>query len=150
MLSSIKAFFEEHILVADESADNKQHALQLATAALLIELMRMDDHYHEQEQAALLVQLKTRFNLSDKEADTLVELASSELKQSTDYFQFTSLINQHFEYEEKLGIIEAMWEVAFADDDLDIDEEYLIRKVSDLIYVSHSDFIATKLKVKKQ
>ena len=150
MFSSIKAFFEEKILVVPSDSGRKEHALRLATTALLIEMMRMDDHFHEAEQQALVEQIKTLFSLSDEEIDQLVKLASSELKQATDYYQFTSLINQNFEYEEKLSIIEALWQVAYADNDLDIDEEYLVRKISELLYVSHSDFIAIKLRVKNK
>ncbi len=150
MFSSIKAFFEEKILVAPSDTDRKEHALRLATTALLIEMMRMDDHFHEAEQQALVQQVKILFGLSEAETDELVKLASAELKQATDYYQFTSLINQNFEYEEKLSIIEALWQVAYADNDLDIDEEYLVRKVSELLYVSHSDFIAIKLRVKNK
>ena len=53
------------------------------------------------------------------------------------------------EYEEKVGLIENMWRIAFSDEQLDKYEEHLIRKISDLIYVSHSDFIKTKLNVRK-
>ena len=148
MLSGIKAFFEEHILATEDSEGGKDHALRLATTALLIEMMRMDDHFHEAEQAALMQEIKSRFKLGDLETDALIELASEELKNSTDYFQFTSLINQHFQYDEKVKIVESLWEVAYADGDLDIDEEYLVRKISELIYVSHQDFISAKLRVK--
>ncbi len=149
MLSKIKAFFEEHMLVAEPSEEDKTHALHLATTALLIEMMRMDDKYHDSEQKVLLAQVKSRFTLSDEETSALVDLATTELKNATDYYQFTSLINQHFEYEQKIGIIEALWEVAYADNELDMDEEYLVRKISELIYVSHPDFISAKLKVRK-
>ena len=150
MFSSIKAFFEEKILAAPSDTDGKECAFRLATTALLIEMMRMDDHFHETEQQVLAQQIKTLFSLSEEETDQLVKLASSELKQATDYYQFTSLINQNFEYEEKLSIIEALWQVAYADNDLDIDEEYLVRKISELLYISHSDFIAIKLRVKNK
>ncbi|MDH3325255.1 MAG: TerB family tellurite resistance protein [Gammaproteobacteria bacterium] len=150
MLNAIKAFFEENILSSDKSEEGKQHALRLATTALLIEMMRMDDHFHDAEQKMLIVQIKACFKLTDTETEELVGLASAELQNSTDYYQFTSLINQHFEYNDKLPIIEALWEIAYADDALDIDEEYLVRKVSELLYVSHADFIAAKLRVKNR
>lgn len=148
MLSGIKAFFEEHLLASDKPEADRGNALRLATTALLIEMMRMDDHFHESEQTKLVEQVKLRFKLSDLETNALIDLASAELKNSTDYFQFTSLINQHFEYAEKVSIIESLWEVAYADNELDIDEEYLVRKVSELIHVSHNDFIVAKLRVK--
>lgn len=150
MLSAIKAFFEEKILSSNNTDENKQHALRLATTALLIEMIRMDDHFHKSEQKVLIAQIRTRFSLGTSETEELIALASAELQNSTDYFQFTSLINHHFEYEEKLQIVEALWEIAYADDALDIDEEYLVRKISELLYVSHPDFIAAKLRVKNR
>jgi len=150
MLSAIKAFFDENILANPDPGVDKTHALRLATTALLIEMMRMDDHFKAAEQAVLMAQIKQRFELTDLETKNLIELASAELQNSTDYYQFTSLINQHFEYDDKLHIIESLWEVAYADEALDIDEEYLVRKISELIYVSHQDFIAAKLRVKNR
>jgi len=150
MLTGIKRFFEENFLVSEPSEADKEHALQLATTALLVEMMRMDDHFHDAEQAALLETVKSKFSLSQQETEALIELASAELKESTDYYQFTSLINQHFEYSQKLEIIDALWMVAFADNELDMDEEYLVRKISELIYVSHPDFIASKLKIRPE
>jgi len=148
MLTGLKKFFEAHLLVSDKPEADKKHALRLATTALLIEMMRMDDHFHEAEQKKLMQRIKSWFELDDRESKELIALASAELKNSTDYFQFTSLINRHFEYAEKLNIIESLWEIAYADNTLDVDEEYLVRKISELIHVSHQDYIAVKLRVR--
>jgi uncharacterized tellurite resistance protein B-like protein len=58
------------------------------------------------------------------------------------------LINDSYDYEQKIELIENMWRIAFSDKRLDKYEDHLIRKVSELIYVSHSDFIKTKLKIR--
>ena len=73
-------------------------------------------------------------------------MAESEVEESVSLHQFTRLVNDNYNPEQKLALIESMWKVAFADGELDKYEDYLIRKVADLIYVSHSEFIRCKLK----
>jgi len=147
MLKAITSFFESNIEVDNDKSD-REHRFKLATAALLIEVSRMDDHYHEKEANALQLTLQNRFQLSKQETEELISLASQELNDSVDYFQFTALINSHFEYEDKVHLVELMWQIAYADNELDKDEEYLVRKVSELLYVSHTDFIRLKLAVR--
>jgi len=147
MLNAIKSFFESNMLLED-SKDSSEHSLKLATAALMIEMMRMDDHIHDDEELAMISLVKNKFQLTDEETNEIISLAKLELENSTDYFQFTSLINDQFSYAEKIHIIELLWQLAYADNVLDKDEEYLVRKISELLYVSHSDFISTKLKVR--
>jgi len=69
---------------------------------------------------------------------------------ATGYFEFTSLINKGFSYEQKVKVVEHLWEVAFSDASLDKYEEHMVRKIAGLIYVSHKDFIDAKLRVKKK
>jgi len=147
MLKAIKEFFEENIQQG-ATVQHQEHSLKLATAALMIEMMRMDDHIHEEEEKALVGLVQSKFQLSAEETSELINLAGSELENSTDYYQFTSLINDQFSYEEKVHIVELLWQLAYADKILDKDEEYLVRKISELLYVSHADFIGTKLKVR--
>ncbi|RLW56975.1 MAG: hypothetical protein B6D69_00780, partial [gamma proteobacterium symbiont of Stewartia floridana] len=81
------------------------------------------------------------------EAQTLMNLAEQEHRHSTDYFQFTTLINKNYSYEQKIRIIESLWQVAFADRQLHHYEEHVIRRLADLIHVSHGDFISAKHRV---
>lgn len=145
MLKAIKSFFEQNILFSEKQ--DKDHALKLASTALLLEMTRMDDLLHHKEWSVLLESVANKFQLNESETHDLLLLAQAELENSTDYYQFTSLINASFEYKDKCHIIELLWQVAFADGELDKDEEYLVRKISELLYVSHEDFIAGKLKV---
>ena len=71
-------------------------------------------------------------------------LAAAQRTQATDYYQFTSLINRGFSYTQKITLIQLLWEVAFSDGELDIYEEHLVRKIADLLHISHMDFIKTK------
>ncbi|MDT8428555.1 MAG: TerB family tellurite resistance protein, partial [Pseudomonadales bacterium] len=125
--------------------EESAHKLQLATAALLYELLKTDSHIDEQEIAVLTQVLQSRFGLSAAELAEIVALAETEAQQATSLYEFTTLINTHYDYSQKVALIDNMWQVAFADQHLDKYEESLIRKIADLIYVSHSDFIRTKL-----
>ncbi|MGD8559291.1 MAG: TerB family tellurite resistance protein, partial [Gammaproteobacteria bacterium] len=69
---------------------------------------------------------------------------------ATCYYEFTSLINDEFTPADKAQIIELMWQVAYADDELEKYEEALVRKIADLLYVPHTQFIAAKHRVKSQ
>jgi uncharacterized tellurite resistance protein B-like protein len=77
-------------------------------------------------------------------------MAEDEVWKSTGFYEFTSLINKGLTYEEKVKVIEYLWEVALVDTHLDKYEEHTVRKIADLIYVAHEDFIEAKLRVKKQ
>jgi len=148
MLKAIKQFFENHIGPIEEQNQDSEHRLRVATAALLIEIARADFHIEDQELEHIAAALKTKFQLSAEEVRELIALATQEAKQAISYYEFTSLINQGFSFEQKLKVIELMWQVAYADDYLQKYEEALIRKIADLLYIPHSDFIAAKHKVK--
>jgi len=146
MLLAIQQFFEQHIATTSSSTDTtcKEHALQLATAALLFEMMRMDDEISEQEKSLLTKLIGQRFTLSSDETEQLIQLAEQEATQAIDYHSFTSLINTHYSAEEKIDIVEHLWQVAYADGHINKYEDHLVRKIAELIYVPHSAFIAAK------
>jgi uncharacterized tellurite resistance protein B-like protein len=148
MLHSLKDFFDRYITAdRDESGEISEHALQLAAAALLIEISRMDNTIKEVERREISHLLREKFALTHKESTTLMALAEEEAKEAVDYYQFTSLLNKGFTAAEKVKLIECLWRVAYADRHLDKHQEYLVRKVTDLLYVSHRDFIAAKHRV---
>jgi len=147
MLSKLNNFLSRAI--GSSNTENRpEHTLQLATAALLIEVMRADADSTEQEQASILNILKERFRLSDLEVAHLSELGHKTVKGAHDFHQFTSLINQELELAEKVRIIEHMWQVAYADNQISAHENHLMRKVADLLYISHGDYIAAKMRAK--
>ena len=149
MLSSISNFFESHFDIQNEEIEvHSAHQLQLASAALMIELCKADQAIDETETAALVEILRTRFMLEQTELDELMQLAEQEARESTSFYQFTSLMNEHFEYAEKVMLIQNMWEVAYADGHIDRYEEHMIRKVADLLYLSHVDYIKSKHKAR--
>ena len=149
MFESIKQFFDKKLVyVEEEQPLSSTLRTDLACAALLIEVINSDQKLEEQETEAFLAVLKENLNISNEDIDELVELAQTQAKEATSLYEFTRLINDDYDYKQKIGLIENMWRIAFSDNNLDKYEDHLIRKISDLIYVSHSDFIKAKLKVR--
>jgi uncharacterized tellurite resistance protein B-like protein len=148
MLRSIKRFFDDHLVPANQDQEvNDEHVLRLAVAVLLLEVGESDYQDHPAERAAIIEAVKNHFNLEHDEADALIELAETERVGATDYFQFTSLINRSYDLEQKKRVLEVLWKVAFADDELHKYEEHLIRRLAELLHLPHRDFIAAKHRV---
>lgn len=146
MLSTIKSFFDNKLSATSEGASQTtERKLNLASAALMIEVMNSDHQLDDREAAAFLEVLSTSLGLAEDEVEELVELAEKQAQQATSLYEFTRLINDHYDYVQKVELVENMWRIAFSDETLDKYEEHLIRRIADLIYVSHSDFIKTKL-----
>lgn len=150
MLDKIKTFFEENLAPMAQGSDPavSAHRVQLASCALLLEMVRIDSDTSVVEQQTVLKAIRQSFDLSEQEAQTLMSLAAQELEQSTDYFQFTSLINQHFSPQQKIEVIEAMWRVAYSDKTIDAHERHLMRKIGSLLHVPHGDHMAAKARAK--
>ena len=150
MLDAIISFFETNISYSGDQAVESERTLRLATAALLVEVMHMDHSVDETEQQMVKKIIIDDYDLSDADANQLIDLARQEIEDATDYYQFTSLINKSLELADKVKIVEDLWRVAFADNQLDCYEEHMIRKVADLLYVPHREFIAAKHRVDKR
>lgn len=145
MLNAIKHFFEQNFV--DHQEQDIEHQLKLATAALLIEMMQQDGKTTDEEIQAVKAALGSKFSLGESETDTLLELAQEEARQAADFYQFTRLINDNFTPEKKIKIVENLWTISYADNDLDAHEEHMIRRIAELLYVSHKDMLKTKHKV---
>lgn len=156
MLNNIKQFFNQNLIPASsvlpngESDEAGTHATRLALAALLVEVAESDYRDAPEEHLMLLNIVKETFKLPQDEANEIIELARKEHENSTDYFQFTRLINDNYSAEQKIQLVESLWRVAFSDHHLDKYEEHVIRRIADLLYVSHSDFMSSKLRVQNE
>ena len=145
MLSSIRAFFDQK-LADPPSPDNLiASKTQLACAALFIEVMKADYELDDREKSELVSLLQSSLNIQEEDIQELMRLAQEEADQATSLYEFTRLINDEYSYSQKVQLVQSMWRIAFSDEQIDMYEEHLIRKVSDLIYVSHTDFIKAKI-----
>ena len=148
MLYRIKSFFDEHLAPgAQTSGGALEHMLHLATSALLLEMVQVDGESRPEQSEAAKIAVIEHLDLDEGEVTELLDLAAMELANSTDYFQFTSLINSTYSLEQKVDLIERLWRIAYANQSLHIHEEFLVRKIADLLYVPHSAFITVKHRV---
>ena len=141
MIDKIKSFFSKNVLEPEAETSSPD---QLATAALLIEVMVIDGDLDDQEMQAIAGTLSNMLDLTEEQIDQLIELSKEEVAEATSLYQFTKEINEHFDIEKKLSLMTAMWRVAFADGHLDKHEENIIRRVADLLHIRHSEYIRCK------
>ena len=145
MLKHIKTFFDQHLVPGSVTNDaHSEHVLRLAIAALLLEMTHMDGEVWQEQREAVETAALEHFDLADDETKELLELAEEERYESTDYYQFTSLINSNYTPELKTSLVELLWRIAYANETLHKYEEHLVRKIADLLHVPHSAFIAAK------
>jgi len=147
MFKTLQDFFQN--LAAPSPVDH-EHALRLAAAVLLVEVMRADPSIGEAERATVRSALGRHFSLQDAEVQQLVGLAEQEAKRANDFFLFTSRLNDHCGQPDKIALVEAMWQVAYADGLLDANENHVISKVAGLLHVTHGDYIAAKMRAKER
>jgi uncharacterized tellurite resistance protein B-like protein len=121
------------------SAEPRPDELQLAVAALLVEAARMDDSFDAAERSTIERLLAARFDLTPEAVHTLVEAAEQRVRDSAQYFPFTHMITTRLSTEQRVGIIEMLWEVAYADGVLDPQEDMLLRQIAGLIHVPDRD-----------
>jgi uncharacterized tellurite resistance protein B-like protein len=123
----------------DISRIDERNDPAFALAVLLIETARSDDRVTEREERIVEQALARRFGLQPFETARLVQAARQGAGRATDLYNFTRIVVQHFSEEERVGVIEMLWEVAYSDGALSGDEDTLIRRVAGLIYVSDRD-----------
>ncbi|MDH4573409.1 MULTISPECIES: TerB family tellurite resistance protein [Salinicola] len=149
MLDTVQQFFQR-VLATPQSDSRDVITTQLAVAALLSEILRADYETDPEELAMLRRMLMTQFSLDEVAVDELVEQAQRQVDEAVDHFQYVSLLNERYDYDQRVALIAAMWRLAYADHELAALEEHRIRRLADLLYVTHSDFIRTKLAVQEE
>lgn len=147
MIRTVKLFFEQFIQRDPVGSSDSSHGVRLATAALLVEMVGADYQQRQEEEQAVRSILQRDLQLTSDEAQQLFDLAVKEADSAACLHEFTQLINRSYSMDEKIMVVEMLWRVALADMELDKYEEHLVRKVADLLYVSHKDFIKAKHRV---
>ena len=147
MFKSITNLFQEKFRNGNDKIIDPQQIMHLASAALLLEVSRADFDIQDEELESIANSLIKRFDFSKQDAESLIELARTEQDSHVSIHPFVKIINDGCSADEKKILLEDLWRVAYADDKLDKYEEYQLRKIADLLYIPHSVFIQTKLKV---
>ena len=120
-----------------------------ALASLLYEAARVDTDVTNKDLEIAAESLRHLISISKAEADQLLIDASQPHNRPTAYHPLTKIINEQFSYGQKCALIKAMWSVAHSDNYADPNEDHIIRKISDLLYVAHRDFIHEKINARE-
>ena len=148
MLDIVKRFFSKTESETAKNSDQAtEHDVRVAACALFVEMARIDEKFTEAEMDTILSIVQDRYGLSREHADALVAEADKELDKSVDLWQFARLINENYSIDEKIEIIELLWQMVFVDGKMDRYEHYLMNKLKNLLRLSHDQLIAAKLRV---
>ena len=132
---------------AEESRSKK---LQVATAALLVEIAQADGDFSDDERKRIVDLMKAEFNLDDECVTELLDLSEQKVKDSISVYEFTSVINESFNQQEKLELIKNLWRIIYQDGKLDSHEDRLIKIIGSTMNLEHRDVIGAKLFVKQE
>jgi len=138
----LKSLFET--LFSEKIEQKQSSTRELASAALLIEVARADFDITPEELARLIDLLATTFDMSSEDVELVTQQANDQVENAVSLHDFTRVINEHCSPEERNELVGLMWDVAAADGDLSKYEDHLIRRVADLLYVPHQEFIRLK------
>ena len=148
MIDLVRRFFEKG--QGPGSADQgttESHDVRVAVCAIFLEMANIDGEFSASERDDVISLLKRQYGLSDQHVVDLMEASQKGLKDSIDLWQFTNLINQNYSRDEKIQIIEMVWQIVYADGRLDKHEDYLVHKLAKLLRLTDKDLIDAKLKV---
>jgi uncharacterized tellurite resistance protein B-like protein len=124
--------------------------LEVASAALFIEIARADGDFSDDERKRIIDLMKNEFDLDDECVNELLELSEKKVQQSVSVYEFTSIINEGFSQQEKLELLKNLWRVIYVDGKLDSHEDQLIKIIGTTMNIEHKDIIGAKLLVKDE
>jgi len=135
-------------LAQEDQTTVSQPMLEQVTAALMIQLAKVDQQIAIEELRIIRRFISTTFNIVEADLDELMKTAEVQADQSISLYEFTSLIHQRLSSEQKYEIVLNLWRIAYADGHLDKYEEHFIRRAAELIYVPHTEFMRAKHEAK--
>jgi|TARA_B110000914_G_scaffold59317_1_gene51465 uncharacterized tellurite resistance protein B-like protein len=150
-MKAISDFFKnitsnKQINIKPGSLESFEDEMILSICVLLIEVSKSDDDYDDLEKTKIIDLLEKQFSLNHDQIDTLMKMADKKNNEIVSLHEFTASINKEYTYSEKKNVIKMLWDIAYSDGRIDKYEDYTIRKISDLLYIKHSDFIKAKLR----
>ena len=142
ILEALKNLFKDKSLIAETE---EEEGVAIAAGVLMLEIARADDEIDDLEKEVVIEGIKRILCKTDDEIDRIFQQVITIVEESVSLFEFTSLINDSCTKKDKYNLLIFLWKVAYADGQMDKYEEYYIRKIKDLLYLSQSDFIKAKL-----
>ena len=149
MINKIKDLITKFGKEEEIQKDSNLTLLNNSCAALLVEIAFADKDFDETEKASLKQSLIETYAIDESDIEEIIRDAEETVSESTSLYGYTSIVNTEFQYEDKLKLLRNLWKIAYADGYLDKYEEHLLRKISDLIHISHSDYISIKLEIRE-
>ena len=149
MINKIKDLITKFGKEEEIQEESNLTLLNNSCAALLVEIAFADKDFDETEKASLKQSLIEAYAIDESDIEEIIRDAEDTVSESTSLYGYTSIVNTEFQYEDKLKMLRNLWKIAYADGYLDKYEEHLLRKVSDLIHISHSDYISIKLEIRE-
>lgn len=150
-MKSISDFFKD--ITSNKKTNIKPNSLEsfkdemvLCICVLLIEVSKSDDDYDDSEKEKIVDLLEKQFSLNHDQIDILMQMADKKNNEIVSLHELTATLNKEYTYSEKKNVIKMLWDIAYSDGRIDKYEDYTIRKISDLLYIKHSDFIKAKLR----
>ena len=150
-MKSISDFFKDitsnkKTNIEPNSLESFKDEMVLCICVLLIEVSKSDDDYDDSEKEKIVDLLEKQFSLNHDQIDMLMQMADKKNNEIVSLHEFTATLNKEYTYSEKKNVIKMLWDIAYSDGRIDKYEDYTIRKISDLLYIKHSDFIKAKLR----
>lgn len=150
MIERLKIVIQKLSISGQQGRALSDEENRMAAVALLVEVMMADSVIEDSEKEQLAISTMTLLNLTREESEQLIERAVKKHKELVSLYDLTSVINQQYDQAGKFELITHMWRVAYSDQQWDKYEEHIIRKVADLLYISHQDFVRAKVVVQEQ
>ena len=148
MINKIKDLIGNFSKTEELNEEPDLSMLNSACAALLVEIAFADKDFEEREKQSLKESLIQTYDIEESAVQEIIDDAQQAVNESTSLYAYTRIVNDEFEYNDKLDLLRNLWKVAYSDGNLDKYEEHLIRKILDLIHISHSDYINIKLEIR--
>jgi uncharacterized tellurite resistance protein B-like protein len=141
--------FDRLIALLKTSAEEPQSPddLRVAVAVLLLEAAHMDDKFGQEEREVIERLLMERFDLSEQESKALTDFSEERIGRVVQLHPYTRTCFTRMPPEQRVQLIEMLWEVAYADGVLDAQEDALLRRISNLIYITDRERIHARQRV---
>lgn len=150
MLDFLSDLFNKNEDSTEKTSFNRNHKMQIAACALFLEIANIDENFTDKEKQKIICIMKNSFQISDSEIEQLFYRSKEEIERSVSDFEFTSIVNQHLDNNEKYSLIKNLWQIAYTDGNLDKYEDHFIKKICNNLNLSNKDRIAAKLEVKEE
>ena len=135
-------FFKKEIKEA--SSENPSFEIELTAAVLAYEIARSDGEISDEELALLMLEIEKISKKVGKDKEEIFKIVEIYSNDSISFHDFIEDINKNYSKEEKISLLRFMWQTAYSDGVLDVDEERLVRRVADLIRIKDVEVLKLK------